>query len=229
MRITRAARMGWLCAAVLTAGASLRALDMPNLSGKWFLDRDASDSPESAIRDPSGSGSGSVSRGDGGMGRGHGGRRGRSAVSDEGSRAGDAGSMQDALRRTQTLEIRHEEPRLSIIDASGRERILYTDGRKVEEERSSGGTTKVTARWKDGRVEVTSSPGKGPRVTETYAVTADHSQLTVTTTFQGGRRDVTIRRVYQATPPAAPNPGPAPPADRTPPAPEQDPGEDAVV
>jgi hypothetical protein len=90
----------------------------------------------------------------------------------------------------------------------------------------------VTARWKDGRVEVTSSPEKGPRVTETYAVTADHSQLTVTTTFQGGRRDVTIRRVYQSTPPPSMEPGarPAPPPDRTSPAaPEPDPAEDAVV
>jgi hypothetical protein len=227
MRIPREARIGigLLCAALLMASAGMGALDMPNLSGKWFLDRDASDSPESAMRESGGAGS---SRGGGGMGHGHGGRHGHSSASDDGGRASDDGSMQDALRRTQTLEIRHEEPRISIIDATGRERVLYTDGRKVEEERSSGGTTKVTTRWRDGHVEITSSPEKGPKITETYAVTADHSQLTVTTTFQGGRRDVTIRRVYQATPPASPSSRPAPPADQSQPAPE-DPAEDAVV
>jgi hypothetical protein len=111
-------------------------------------------------------------------------------------------------------------------DAGGRERV-FTDGRKVEGEHSYSGTTKVTARWKDGHIEIHLQ--KGP--TETYAVTADHSQLTVTTTFQGGRRDVTIRRVYQTTPPAQPAPRPAFRSRRLPqqPAPESDPAEDAVV
>jgi hypothetical protein len=154
-------------------------------------------------------------------------RRPTTRVSEDGT------PLWDSFQRTQVLEIKHEEPRLSVTDAGGRERVYYTDGRKVEEEHSYGGTTTVTSRWKDGHVEVTSTPEKGPRVTETYSVTADHSQLTVTTTFQGGRRDVTIRRVYQTSPPAqlAPQapPQPAPGGSSTQPAPESDPAEDAVV
>jgi hypothetical protein len=222
----------------LIAVPGLAALDLPNLSGKWYLNKDASDSPDAATRDSQGSGSGSSSRGGGGgggmgMGRHGGGHHGRSSgPSDDGRLSEDGSPLRDAFQRTQILDIKHEEPRLSVTDAAGRERVFYTDGRKVEEEHSYGGTTKVTARWKDGHVEVTSAPEKGPKVTETYAVTADHSQLTVTTIFQGGRRDVTIRRVYQTTPPtravpAAPQ-APEPTAPR-PPADQSDPAEDAVV
>ena len=170
------------------------------------------------------------------MGRGHGGggHRGHSAApSDDGRVSEDGSPLRETFQRTQVLDIRHEEPLLSVTDAGGRERVFYTDGRKVEEEHSYGGTTKVTARWKDGHVEITSTPEKGPKVTETYAVTADHSQLTVTTTFQGGRRDMTIRRVYQTSPPTVTAPQAPPPAapggSPQQPAPESDPAEDAVV
>jgi hypothetical protein len=203
------------------------ALELPNLSGKWYLNKDASDSPDAATRDSDGFGSSSGS-GNRGGGRGHGGRHGHSAAPSGDGRVSEDGSpLRDAFQRTQVLEIKHEEPRLSVTDAGGRERVFYTDGRKVEEEHSYGGTTKVTARWKDGHVEITSTPEKGPKVTETYAVTADHSQLTVTTTFQGGRRDVTIRRVYITTPPEQLAPQPAP--GKSQPAPESDPADDAVV
>ncbi|HEY4230765.1 MAG TPA: hypothetical protein VGO79_11365 [Thermoanaerobaculia bacterium] len=233
-----AAPIAALMFAALIVVPDLAALDLPNLSGKWYLNKDASDSPDAAMRDSEGSGSGgyrgSGGGGGGGMGR-HGGGGGRhggrsSAPSDDGRVSEDGSPMRDAFQRTQILDIKHEEPRLSVTDASGRERVFYTDGRKVEEEHSYGGTTKVTARWKDGHVEITSAPEKGPKVTETYAVTADHSQLTVTTTFQGGRRDVTIRRVYQTTPPAATAPGASPGQGKPAPSqPEPDPAEDAVV
>jgi len=219
----------------LIAVPGLAALDLPNLSGKWYLNKDASDSPDAATRDSQGSGSGSSSRGGGGgggmgMGRHGGGHHGRSSgPSDDGRASEDGSPLRDAFQRTQILDIKHEEPRLSVTDAAGRERVFYTDGRKVEEEHSYGGTTKVTARWKDGHVEVTSASEKGPKVTETYAVTADHSQLTVTTIFQGGRRDVTIRRVYQTTPPARAVPAAPQPTAPSPPAPDPDPAEDAVV
>ncbi len=116
-----------------------------------------------------------------------------------------------------TLEIRHEEPRLSITNASGRERIAYTDGRKTEEESSRRGTTKVRARWKDGRIEVTSIPDRGPKITDTYSITADRSQLNVITTIEGRASDVTIHRVYDAVragaAPPPQTPAPAPPTD----------------
>ena len=123
------------------------------------------------------------------MGHGGGGRRHSAPPDDSSSQSGsdDGSSLRETLARAQTLEIRHEEPRLSIIDANGRERVVYTDGRKTEEERSAGGTTKVRARWKDGRVEVTSVPEKGPKITETFSVTADRTQLMMTLSFERRR------------------------------------------
>jgi hypothetical protein len=248
MRTVCLGRVGWLLTGTLLAGFGTAAaqnaapqpaaLEMPNLSGKWYLNKDASELPDSSASRESGGGSGSgYHGGGGGMGRhgGGGGHHGRgSQPSNDGGQASDDGSsMQELVMRLQVLDIRHEEPKISITDAGGRERVLFTDGRKLEEEHSYGGTTKVITRWKDGRVEVVSTPEHGPKMTETYAITADHTQLTVTTTLQGGRRDVTIRRVYQTTPPAATAPAApsaSPGGTKTAPAqPDPDPAEDAVV
>ena len=91
----------------------------------------------------------------------------------------------------------HRDPELRITDGLGRERVLYTDGRKIEEERSAG-TMKIRAKWKDGRVVVATTPEHGPKIKETYAVTADGSSMTVTTTIEGRGRDLEFRRVYDA-------------------------------
>jgi hypothetical protein len=113
-----------------------------------------------------------------------------------------------------TLTIRHEEPRITITDASGRERVVYTDGRRTQEERSHGGTTQVTARWKEARVEIVSTPQTGPTVTESFAVAADGSTLTVVMKIEGGRAGpVTIRRVYDAVKPALPVAPASPPKE----------------
>jgi hypothetical protein len=120
---------------------------------------------------------------------------------------------------------------VSITDAAGRERVLYTDGRKTQEERSHGGTTSVTAAWKDGHLEVVSKPETGGRIVETYAVTADRSQLTVTTKVDSARGgSFTFHRVYDAVPPGARKttpPAPHPPP--TPPPPADDDGFDQSV
>ena len=198
----------------LAGAVALPAVGLPDLTGFWRLNRAMSDDPATVMKgsrdsgDPAGDGS--MGRG---RGRGHGMGRGGSAHSrDEGA------VDRDFFAALQTLRIRHAEPALTITDDFGRECIFYTDGRKAEDEQSYGGTTKVTARWKDGRIEVTSVPQKGRKIVQTYAITADRAQLTVTTQFEGGRRsDVTIRRVYDAVPEGAPSPPApqAPPADET--------------
>ena len=185
----------------LAGAASLQALDMPDLSGNWRLNKDMSDDPKETLKDApvsDGTSGGGSTGGDTGMHRG--GRGGHGMGRGGGSRSGsDGGWDPDLFARLGTIRIRHQEPLLAITDASGHERALYTDGRKVEEERSHGGTTKVTARWKDAHIEVTSVPERGPKTTETYSITADRSQLTVTTKIEGGRRaDMTVRRVYDA-------------------------------
>jgi len=132
---------------------------------------------------------------------------------------GGSGSSSDDTRSTaesynaamQSLRIRHQDPELFIEDAAGHQHALYTDGRKVEEERSFGGTTQLQAVWKDGHVVVTTQSEHGRKLTETYSITADGSQLTVTTKIDRQRGSaVEIRRVYDAVrPEAAPTPAPS--------------------
>ena len=220
----------------LAWGPALRALDMPNLSGAWQLNKDASDDPEKVLQEARSSGgarggggglAGGTGMGRGGRGHGGGGRSGQ---------GGDGGastsqSAGDWFAATSSLQIKHVEPSLSITDAAGRERVVYTDGRKTEEERSHGGTTVMTASWKDGRVEMVSRPETGAKITESFSVTADGSQLTVTTKIEGGRGGgVTIRRVYDAVKASAPRPTPqARPQAPAPPTDSADDGEEQSV
>jgi hypothetical protein len=201
------------------------AVEMPNLSGEWQLNKDQSDDPEKVMQEARSSGGSGGGFSGGGMGRGggmrHGGGGGRGGGRGD---SGDAssGAPSGGFATLQTLQIRHDEPALSITDAAGRERVLTTDGRKTEEERSRGGTTAVTASWKDGHLEVVSKPEKGGKIVETYAISADRTQLTVTTKVDGSRGgSFTIRRVYDAVKPGLPRP--TPPARRTPaPLPDDD-------
>jgi len=160
-------------------------LPLPDYSGVWKLNRELSDDPAQALKDMRGSSGGSSGwHGRGGRGR-HGG----------------SGGSGDGVAALETLTIRHSEPEVTIVDGAGREHRFTTDGRKSEEERSRGGTTKVSAAWKDGRLEVVTAPEHGPKWTETYAITADRTQLTVTTKIDGARGgSATIRRVYDAVP-----------------------------
>lgn len=222
-------------AAAVAAAPPLAAVDLPNLSGAWQLNKDQSDDPQKVMQDArssdgGGGRSGGFSGGGmgGGMGRHHGGGGSRGGSGD--SSSSGSGGFDERQAALETLQIDHKDPSLSITDAAGRARTLYTDGRKTEEEHSYGGTTAVTASWKDGHLEVVSKPESGAKITETYAVAADHSQLTVTTKVEGGRRgSYTIRRVYDAAKPGSARPGAPNRAPSPKPAPPQDDGEDQSV
>jgi hypothetical protein len=189
-----------VAAQTLTARASL---PMPDYSGVWKLNRELSDDPAQAMKEMRGSGRSGPSGGWHGHGRG-GGRHGGGGSPGEGG-SDSAASESPAFAALETLTIRHSEPEITVVDAVGHEHRMTTDGKKVEEERSHGGTTKVAAAWKEGHLEVVSVPERGPRWTETYSITADRSQLTVTTKIDGSRGGTaTIRRVYDAAPADAP-------------------------
>ncbi len=225
----------WALRLMLAGAVVSPAVEMPNLSGDWQLNKDASDDPERVMKEARASGGSGGGFSGGGMGRGgrHGGGGGGGGRGSGRGDSGDAssGSPSGGFAALQTLQIRHEEPMVSITDAAGHERVLYTDGRKTQEERSHGGTTAVTAAWKDGHLEVVSKPENGGKIVETFAVAADGSLLTVTTKVDSARGgSFTFHRVYDAVRPGAPKP--TPPARRppaTPPAPADDDGFDQSV
>ncbi|HLN81188.1 MAG TPA: hypothetical protein VK392_08350 [Thermoanaerobaculia bacterium] len=163
-----------------------------NLTGTWRLNHDLSDNPE---RMREGGPAGGTRGGQGGFGRrrggGFGGHRGRREEVDDGA---PPALDPEALEK---LTIVHRDPEFRITDGLGRQHVLFTDGRKVEEERSAG-TVKIRTDWKDGHVVVTTTPKRGPRITEAYGVAADGSVLTVTTRVQGRGPSLELRRVYDA-------------------------------
>lgn len=166
-----------------------------NLSGTWKLNRELSDDPREKMREARESGGGG-SRGGGFRGhRGGGGGGGFHGRHREGNAEGGTGDSEDLTRAFETLSIVHRDPELRITDAAGHEHVLYTDDRRIEEERSAG-TAKIRARWKDGHVVVTTTPEHGSKIVETYAVTADGSVLTVTTAIEGRGREIEFRRIY---------------------------------
>ena len=191
----RAALRSFLFAvAVLSALTGLAATEenrRGNLTGTWRLNHDLSDDPQ-RMRD--GRLAGGARGGRGGFGRrggGFGGHRGGRGESDDGALpAFDP----DAL---ETLTMVHHDPELRITDGLGRSHVLFTDGRKIEEERSAG-TFKIRTEWKEGHVVVTTTPKRGPKITEAYGVSADGSVLTVTMRIEGPGRDLELRRVYDA-------------------------------
>ena len=187
------------------------AVDLPDLSGTWRLNKEQSDNLKSTEAWPSRGANAAPGGGFGRCGVHIGGRR-----PDGGGGGWPDPDLASAL---QTLVIDHKDPKLSITDAYGRIRVVYTDGRKTEEEHSQGGTTKVEAQWKDGRVEIVSKPETGSKHVEDYSVAADHSQLRLTIKFEGGRGETTLRLVYDALPAGAPTPSaqPATPHSQSPP------------
>src|SRR5262245_28642476 len=141
-------RLVFVVSIAAAVSSALAALDLPNLSGTWRLNQDASDDPAKVLSnsrpDSSGGGGGwGGGGGHGGHGHGGGGRGGNRSSGGEGS-----GGRADFFEAVTSLKIEHQEPRLTITDAAGRERTIYTDGRRTEEEHSHGGTTAVTASWK---------------------------------------------------------------------------------
>jgi hypothetical protein len=125
--------------------------------------------------------------------------------------------LSETIAAQKVLTITHKEPELDVTDMNGKVRALFTDARKVEEERSEG-TAKIQTKWKDRTVVVVTRLG-GRETTETFERAADGSRLFLTTKIDGGRLNFSFRRVYDA--PLAPVPvGGAPDSktEATPPA-----------
>ena len=187
----------------LSVGSILSAGGLGNLSGSWKLNREASDDPKQVMEEAAKNAPPRASGGGSG-GRGHGmHRHGGSSPSDAGGPERDPDARLDGktlMAGLDALKIEHHDPKLLITDSLGHEHVLYTDGRKIEEQSDTSGKTKIRAQWIDGHVVIKWEPEHGPTITETYWVTGDGRQLTVSTQLEGRGRmpKVTIRRVYDA-------------------------------
>jgi hypothetical protein len=193
----------WLLALVVIVSAAVpmeAARDKtppPDLSGKWKLNDDVTYRMMQGMRER-----GSHFGGPGGMG---GGRR-PGGSGGGGGRPPGGGSRPEFGRRPEhregmpmesldELTITQQDQVVTITDSAGRSRALQTHGKKVKDESAPGGPATVKARWKDGALEVTIKPQRGPKRTESWVITNDRKRLFLTLTLDGGP-PFPMRRAY---------------------------------
>ncbi len=181
----------------------------PDLSGFWVLNEELSDDPRNKMKEFKseksqgfhGRGMGGGKGSGGGMGRG-----GRGGRMDGGPRKGGMGSSRTAMARivrpARSIEIKHEDPLLVIIDDQGRMRRIYTDNRGSSISVSGGMNQQVsTAGWEQDELVVETSSVKGGRFTQRYKLEADGSRLSLTTemAMQQATKILTIRTLYDSS------------------------------
>lgn len=125
----------------------------PDLSGTWILNKELSDNPQEKFKEikPRAGKSG----GHGQSGKGSGGRRGGGKKnSNSGGKGGGGGrgslpqDLQQLLNASETLELKHEEPLLTIMTKDGQRQRVFTDFRGARISASGGMHQKViTAGW----------------------------------------------------------------------------------
>jgi hypothetical protein len=236
-------RFRWLTSGLyltmLAAGpvGSGLAAPPPDLSGTWTLNEEQSQDARAAMRDAAGKtrqgeGGGGGHRGGrrgggGGGGEGGGGgargpRGGEGSAGGEGTEAGEHNGGGDFGRGAKELQIAASGAQLTITEVGeAAPRVLYTDGRKLSEEKAGVGTVKTQAQWEEGALKVVTKGPKGRTKTEIFEMTHDRKRLYVLVTLEGYGRGsgVTFKRVYDPEPPpTTPTPTLAP-AQGTEPAP----------
>jgi hypothetical protein len=173
---------------LVRAEARADASARPDLSGTWKLNEDLSEDPRKKMQEAGGGrGGGGGTGGGGGMGGGGG---------------GGAMRLSESFAAEKVLTISHKDPQLVITDLDGRQRTLFTDARRVEEDRSEG-TARIRARWNDRSIVVVTKVGER-EVTETYERAAVGARLVVTMKIDGGRAPFSYRRVYEKPPRSRP-------------------------
>ena len=188
---------------------------MPSLVGGWTLNKDASDQPgDRADRDqgdqPQRGGSGGYGgyggrRGGGGFGGRHGGgggfgRGGGGSGMDPAEAARIREAMRDIMTAPDHLVVTQTDSMLVFTAPDGRTTRLAPDGKKVKDD-----STKIERKTKwDGDKLVTEISGIGRgKLTETYALDAEHHQLRRTLVMEGrGGQPRTTTFVYDVDQPA---------------------------
>jgi len=205
-----------------------------SIFGAWKLDRDDSDDPQKKLQearqqDQSNGGYGNRRMGGGypgggggypggGGGMGGGGRRmGQQSESDE-----DRQRMQELVNPPNVLTVAEakKDVEVDLFDDEQHKRALFTDGRKLQKSKDVN-YQEITAHWDGNRLATDEKKPGGGKMSRTYELSYDGTQLYETLHMTSGRSNstITIRFVYDQSgaPPApsatvAPTTAPAPAA-----------------
>ena len=131
-----------------------------------------------------------------GMGGGpYGGRRGGGGnESDE-----DRERMQEVVNPTRALTVAEakKDVEIDLFDDQERKTAIFTDGRKLEKTKDST-TQEIAAHWDGNRLVTDEKTPKGQKMSRTYELSYDGTQLYETLRLTRGRSNsqISIRYVY---------------------------------
>jgi hypothetical protein len=187
------------------------------------LNRDDSDDPRKRAQESRGGGSGGNRRMGGGYpggGGGYGGRRmgGGQGMSDE-----DRQRMRELMNPANTLTLAEakKDAEVDAFDGQERKRAFFTDGRKLQKSKDTN-YQEIGAHWDGARLVTDEKNPRGGKMSRTYELSYDGTQLYETLHMAVGRSNtpLVIRFVYDQAPGASPS---TPPATSPVPAPSRQP------
>jgi hypothetical protein len=174
-----------------------------SILGAWKLNRDESDDARKKMQDARGAnggggggGRGGVRMGIPGMGGGPlGGRRGGGGnESDE-----DRQRMQGVVEPTRSLTVAEakKDVEVDVFDDQQRKTAIFTDGRKLEKSKDAN-NQEVAAHWEGNRLVTEEKSPNGQKMSRTYELSYDGTQLYETLRLTKGRSNsqISIRYVY---------------------------------
>jgi hypothetical protein len=179
-----------------------------SIFGAWILNRDDSDDPRQKMQQARGSSdSGGRSRGGmgggypGGMG-GHGGYGGRGG-SRSGESDGDREKTQAFIAPANSLSLAQKDAEVDVTDDQYRKLAIFTDGRKLQKSKDLS-NQEIAAQWKDKSLVTEEKNPRGGKMSRTYELSLDGTQLYETLHLTAGRdnKSVGIRYVYDQPPQA---------------------------
>jgi hypothetical protein len=172
-----------------------------SILGAWKLNRDESDDARKKVQDARSAdggrgGRGGVHLGIPGMGGGpYGGRRGGGGnESDE-----DRQRMQEVLdpARSLTLAEAKKDVEIDAFDDQQRKTAIFTDGRKLQKTKDAN-NQEIAAHWEGNRLVTDEKTPNGQKMSRTYELSYDGTQLYETLRLTRGRSNsqVSIRYIY---------------------------------
>lgn len=125
----------------------------------------------------------------------YGGRRGGSGNESEENRE----RMQEVLNPSQALIVAEakKDVEIDVFDEQQRKTAIFTDGRKLQKTKDST-TQEIAAHWEGNRLVTDEKTPRGQKMSRTYELSYDGTQLYETLRLTRGRSNspVSIRYVY---------------------------------
>ena len=178
---------------LVTVTGPIQAAVIPDLSGKWNMNRELSEDAkaklEKAFPSP-------------GTVRPHGGDKGTQADARDTEREQARRRIEALIEASETLDITQINQELTVVEGNLRERKFYTDGRPFERQDRRGNMTTIRARWRGQRLVVDTRLADGGKFAESYELAPGGERLFVTVTSEDRRlkQPLVIHRVYDAVP-----------------------------